>query len=329
MPKEQSNNPEHELYRMYNPDSTKTNLKNEDEKFITEEGEEIDDVDSNSSEDDSYNEDDENIIEKQQMLPPEVITAMLELPDEQLLEYGIENPKQWKSYQRAFTKANQENKALKSRLAQLEASNETLSKIERLEMQLNELKNPPQGKQQSQPMQKPVRPILPKMPANFDPSRISEQGTAEYAYMAEKLAYDQELAIYNEKYEAWKEARDAEIRQKVEAESEIRKRSIQQQQIKQDIIAKLTKRDLTPAEANAAFEMALQPEFYDDELIALGYKLKMGKKVDVKNERTKKRLDKRGKFFLPGIGGGTPEINARKGEFTTAKDTSKFYQAKK
>lgn len=309
-----------DLYKAYNPRSAENELPNPDEKFINDD-KEIDDENSNLDNDIENNED-EN-LEEHQALTPEMITAMLELPDEQLAQYGIDNPKQWKSYQRAFTKANQENKALKSKMAQLETNGDA-NKLAELERQIAELKNP---KSQSKPLERPVRPILPKMPANFNYANASEQGTAEYAYMQEKMIYDQQKAIYDEQYENYKEVIDARRIQQFENQNEMTKRSIEQQQIKQAMVSKLIKLDLTPAEAEAAFNMALEREFYDENLIATGYKLKMGKKIEAV-VRQQKRTDKRDKFFVPGISGGS-SYNAGKNEFSSSKDTSNLYKTSK
>ena len=310
-----------DLYKTYNPRSAENELPNEDEKFISDDNETDDE---NSDLDDSTENNEEENLEEHQALTPEMITAMLELPDEQLAQYGIDNPKQWKSYQRAFTKANQELKALKSKMGQLEANGNANTELAELKQQIAELKNP---KSQSKPLEKPVRPALPKMPANFNYANASEQGTAEYAYMQEKMVYDQQKAIYDEEYEAYKEVIDAQRTQQLEAQSKMTKQSIEQQQIKQAMVSKLTKLNLTPAEAEAAFNMALKPEFYDENLIATGYKLKMGKKVEAA-VRQQKRTAKRDKFWAPGIGGGQTS-SAGKGEFSSSKDTSNLYKTTK
>lgn len=313
-----------DLYKTYNPRSVQNELPNPEEKFVTEDDTEVDDNTDLEEEHLNDNDEEEN-LEEHQALTPEMISAMLELPDEQLAEYGIDNPKQWKSYQRAFTKANQELKALKSKLAQQSSQSNGDSKLAELERQLAELKNP---SVQPKPLEKPVRPTLPKMPTNFDPSRMGDMGTAEYTYMQEKMVYDQQKAIYDEQYEQYKEAVDAQRVQQLENQTKMTKRTIEQEQIRQGMIAKLSKQGLTPAEASAAFEMALKPEFYDENLIAVGYKLKVGKKVE-QQVRKEKRLDKRDKFFMPGFGGGKSQQQAGKGEFTSTKDTSSFYKTTK
>lgn len=312
-----------DLYKTYNPRSSNSELPNADEKFITEDDNEPDD-NSEFDEEHLQNEEDEN-LEEHQALTPEMITAMLELPDEQLSQYGIDNPKQWKSYQRAFTKANQELKALKSKMAQQESEGNGNGKLAELERQMAELKNP---SVQQKPLERPVRPTLPKMPANFDYSRAGDMGTAEYSYMQEKMVYDQQKAVYDEQYEIWKETIDAQRSQQLEAQTKITKKSIEQQQIKQDMVSRLTKLNLTPAEASAAFEMALKPEFYDEKLIAMGYKMKVGKTVE-QQVRREKRTDKREKFFSPGFGGGKSQNQAGKGEFSSTKDTSNLYKTTK
>jgi hypothetical protein len=312
-----------DLYKTYNPRSANSELPNVDEKFVTEDDVEVDD-DSNFENEHLENEEDEN-LEEHQALTPEMITAMLEFPDEQLAQYGIDNPKQWKSYQRAFTKANQELKALKSKIAQQESEGNGNNKLAELERQIAELKTP--NVQQEQ-LKRPVRPTLPQMPANFDYSRAGDQGTAEYAYMQEKMVYDQKKAIYDEQYEIYKETIDAQRTQQSEAQIKMTKKTIEQQQIKQEMVSKLAKQDLTPAEAAAAFEMALKPEFYDEKLIAMGYKMKMGKKVE-QQVRKEKRTDKREKFFAPGFGGGKAQNQARSGEFSSTKDTSNLYKTTK
>lgn len=311
-----------DLYKAYNPQTSGEPTANKDEKFIKE-GDV--DVDENSNFDEHLQDEDDN-LEEAENLSPEMIGKMLELPDEQLAKYGIDNPKQWKSYQRAFTKANQENKSLKSKLAQLETNNGNANEIAELRQQLTELKNP---QNQSKPLERPTRPQLPRKPAGFNYSNASEQGTAEYAYMQEKLDYDEKLAIYNEQYEMYNEKVNAQHRQLVENESKITRRSLEQQQIKANMVSRLTKLDLSPAEAAAAFEMALKPEFYDEKLIATGYKMKMGKKIETeKEERGGKRFNKREKFFAPGVGGGN-NAGGSKGEFSSSKDTSNFYKTVK
>ena len=312
-----------DLYKTYNPRSVNSELPNPDEKFVTEDDIDVDD-DSNIEDEHLENEEDEN-LEEHQALTPEMITAMLELPDEQLSQYGVDNPKQWKSYQRAFTKANQELKALKSKVAQQESEGNGNGKLAELERQIAELKTP---SVQQEVLKRPVRPTLPQMPANFDYSRAGDQGTAEYSYMQEKMVYDQKKAIYDEQYEIYKETIDAQRTQQLEAQTKITKKSIEQQQIKQDMVNRLTKLDLTPAEASAAFEMALKPEFYDEKLIAAGYKMKLGKKVE-QQVRKEKRTDKREKFFAPGFGGGKSQNQAGKGEFSSTKDTSDLYKTTK
>jgi hypothetical protein len=247
------------------------------------------------------------------------------LPDEQLSKYGVDNPKQWKSYQRAFTKANQDKLALERKLAQLESNSGDANKIAELERKITELQNP---KSQSKPLERPTRPVLPQMPANFNYANATEQGTAEYAYMQEKIVYDQQKALYDEQYENYKEIMDAQHRQQLENESKVNRKTLEQSQIKAEMIAKLTKLDLSPAEAEAAFNMALKPEFYDEKLIATGYKLKMNKKVE-NDVRINKRTDKRSKFFLPGVGGGSAQSSSGKGEFSSSKDTSNLYKTTK
>lgn len=312
-----------DLSKQYNPRSAEGELPNPNEKFITEDDTEIDD--NNADFEEEHNEEvDDNFDEnEEQYVPQELIQQMLSLPDEELLKYGIEDPKQWKSYQRAFTKANQELKALRSQKGSQNIESDELAK---LRQEIAELKNP---KQQSKPLEKPVRPALPKMPANFDYSRVTEQGTAEYAYMQDKLNYDQELAEYQIKYEQYKEAQDEIHRNQLKNQSEAAQKAIENQQLKANMIARLTKKDLTPAEASAAFDMALKPDFYDDDLIALGYKLKMGKKINAlkRPENTGKKFDKRSKFFNLGQGGGSGNnYKPRNGEFSSSKDTSNFYK---
>ena len=314
------------LYKTYNPRSANDELPNPDEKFVTEDDNELDD-NSEFNEEHLDNDEEEN-LEEHQALTPEMIAGMLELPDEQLAEYGIDNPKQWKSYQRAFTKANQELKALKSKLAQQESSSNGNNKLAELERQIAELKNPSAQNVQQEALKRPVRPTLPKMPANFDYSRAGDMGTAEYAYMQEKMVYDQQKAIYDEQYEIYKETIDTQRARQLDDQTKMTKRSIEQQQIKQDMVSRLTKLDLTPAEASAAFEMALKPEFYDEKLIAMGYKMKVGKKVE-QQVRKEKRTDKREKFFSPGFGGGKAQNQANRGEFSSTKDTSSLYKTTK
>lgn len=310
-----------DLSKQYNPRSAEGELPNPNERFVTEDDNEIDD---NPDFDNENNEVDDDLNNnEEQYVPQELIQEMLSLPDEELLKYGIDDPKQWKSYQRAFTKANQELKALRSGKSLQNGESDEISELKR---QIAELKNP---KQQSKPLEKPVRPALPKMPANFDYSRTTEQGTAEYAYMQDKLNYDQQLAEYQIKYEQYKEAQDEIHRSQLKNQSEATQKAIENQQLKANMIARLAKKDLTPAEASAAFEMALKPDFYDDELIALGYKLKMGKKISAlkKPENTGKKFDKRSKFFSLGQGGGNNNsYKPRDGEFSSSKDTSNFYK---
>lgn len=309
-----------DLYKTYNPRSAQNELPNPDEKFVNDDKE----IDDNSNLEDNIEHNEADDLEEHQALTPEMIQAMLELPDEELSKYGVDNPKQWKSYQRAFTKANQDKLALERKVAQLESNNGNADKVAELERQIAELRNP---KFQSKPLERPIRPALPKMPANFNYANAGEQGTAEYAYMQEKMVYDQQKALYDEQYEIYKETIDTQRAQQLEAQSKMTKQSIEQQQIKQAMVSKLTKLDLTPAEAEAAFNMALKPEFYDENLIATGYKLKMGKKIDAA-VRQQKRTDKRDKFFLPGVGGGQTS-GAGKGEFSPSKDTSNLYKTVK
>ena len=313
------------LSKLYNPNSSKGELPNPNEQFISDEDDNENENEDMVDDDPDHIEDEDN-PQDEEYIPQEVIQQMLSLPDEELTKLGIDDPKQWKNYQRAFTKERQKRQALEAQIAKLSNPNSD-SKIAELERQINELKN---SNGQSQKLERPQRPVRPKMPANYDPARSIEPGTAEYAYSQEMVMYNDKLAEYHELYEQYKEVQDSERIKSISAKAEANDLIIKNQNLKANMIAKLVKKNLTPAEANAAFEMALKPDFYDDELIALGYKVKMGKKFDRNSTPNKKKINKDKVFFpLGNGGGGNRDSKPRPGEFCNSKDTSSFYKITK
>lgn len=210
---------------------------------------------------------------------------LIELPDEELKKYGIDDPKQWKSYQRLLHK--KENEWQKRELAYQQMLQEMQAKFEN---KLNEFQstlvekiNPP----------KQEEPLIPPVPPRPDADGLIDP--------VEEARYAKALAEYNykllekqrEEFQSMKSLYEQERRAKEEAEKVA--------QAKAYVVNKLQQvGGLTPQQAMEALNLITfkDENEYAQAIVDL-YKLKKG----LVNVNTKKE-----KLNIPspvGVEGGT------------------------
>lgn len=241
----------------------------------------------------------------------------VDMSDEELTDLGIDDPKQWKSYQRQFTKAQM-------KLKEIEAENSRLrQEVEQSQKKVEPIKVP-----ETPPLVKPVMPKLPKKPDNFSWEDVNIPGTVSNHYMQEKEKYDADLYDYNIK----KDEYDFKFQQQVDNERQIRAKQQENERIKIESINRIMATGMTLAEANDCWNEAINPQFYSPENIALLYKIKKGYKPNPKNDNKGQRFDnhkkKREQFGIPpGVGGGNTQP-IQDGDYTKNTDRSSWYNTK-
>lgn len=211
---------------------------------------------------------------------------LIDLPDEELKKYGIDDPKQWKSYQRLLHKKENEwqkrELAYQQMLQQIQAQFE--SKLNEFQNTLVEKINPPT----------PEEPLIPPVPPRADADGLIDP--------VEEARYAKALAEYNykllekqkEEFQAMKSLYEQERKAKEEAEKVA--------QAKAHVINKLQQvGGLRPQQAMEALNMIIfkDEDEYAKAIVDL-YKFRTGL-VSV-NKNNKERLN----TPIPvGIEGGT------------------------
>lgn len=313
-----------DLYLMYNTNTKNGGLPDTHAPITPEDGDE-DELDSDIN--------DDGIIPDQHLEPevPETMTddqvqQLLKLPDAKLIEYGIDDPKQWKSYQRALTKATLELKQLKSQMQP-----QVNSDIELLKQQIAELKVPTQ-RQES--LKAPVPPKMPQKPMNFNWANVSMEGTAEANYMQAKVDFDEKQYEYQIQMADYNSHLLQNVNKAFEEERQTRIKGQQMDAMKTDGIKRLMATGLNANEAREVWEAASDPnnmsQFYSPENIAKLYKINKGGNP-INNDRSNKfdqRRNNRKNFPPPGIGSGRND-NPRSNEFSKNSDHSDMYKPRK
>lgn len=272
---------------------------------------------------------DDKEIDEPSELSEDDVQKLLSVPDETLKKYGVDDPKQWKSYQRALTKAKNEWKQKEAEYESKLQPKPESDKIAQLEQQIQELRTPKPVEEKLIP---PEPPKQPKRPSNFDWSQVGINGTPEQQYMDAKDEYDfqyreynNDMATYNLKIvERQAKAFEAE-RQKMADQS-------QRERAKAETIGKLQiDGGLTPEEAADCFDMAMKdPNFFDPKSVGLVYKVKKTGKLpeSKKTDKFNNLKNKRNKGFLPGMG-GNPGSADNPNEFLKSTDTTHLYKTTK
>jgi hypothetical protein len=318
-----------ELYTMYNT-RTKDGGLAESHTPITEE--DVDDEELDDGGQPIVPDEQEDEPEVPETLTDEQVQYLMNLPDAKLLEYGIDDPKQWKSYQRALTKANLELKQLKE--AQVQPG--VLQELNALKAQIANLSQPPV--QKSEPLKPPVAPQMPRKPANFDWSQVAVNGSPEQLYMDEKEQFDREQYQYQVDLSNYNMRVFSGVVQTFEEDKKLRDEERRNMAVRNDGIKRLVSAGLSVSEAQDAWDNATNPErlkdFYSPENIAKLYKIQNGTYKPNPNDRKTKNFirnkNKKNTWFPPGLGGGNgggDRVNPN--EFSKSSDHTNLYKTTK
>lgn len=268
---------------------------------------------------------DDNVPELPETLTDDQVQQLLKLPDAKLIEYGIDDPKQWKNYQRALTKANIELKQLRSQMQP-----QLNPEIEMLKKQIAELKTPVQ---RPEPVKAPIPPQMPQRPANFNWANIGIEGSAEMNYMQAKDAFDEKQYHYQMDLANYNATLLSSVSNTLNEERQTRAQEQQMSAIRTDGIGRLMKSGLNAIEAQEAWDMATNPQkmqsFYSPENIGALYKIqKGGTPINNKGNRFDRNKRNRENFLPPGVSGGRGE-SVHPNEFSKSTDHTNMYATKK
>jgi hypothetical protein len=258
----------------------------------------------------------------------EELTRLLATSDEKLRAMGIDDPKNWKSYQKYAQKVQKEAKLNELKYQNMIAQNN--AQFESLRAQMGQ---PKPTEQQEEKLVKPVPPQMPEKPKEFAWTDVALEGSPSQAYMDKLDEYNrkrdqylQELSVYTDKH----------LTKITETTMEMQQRAVKQQQLeamKTDAIGRFIKAGLTPAEAQQCWKEATEnsANFYTPEAVAQMFKLSKGGKSSATNKNVQKfndRRDKINKFgTVPGIGKGNIDYDSKE-HYTKNSDHSDWYKTK-
>lgn len=280
----------------------------EDEEYIYDEEEDEleEDQDELGNEDDEFTDED--------------IERLLKVSDKRLKAMGIDDPKQWKNYQRALTKKTNE---FKSREAEYQKKLEELGKAQPV----------PQSKPdepEEKPLVKPTPPSLPKRPANFKWEDVVIEGTASQQYMQDKDEYELKRMEYDAKLEEYNSYILERTQNEVRKEREANKKRAEAEAIKSKMIAEFRANGLDAEEALSLYNKVATGQIFEPKnLVALEKAANgKGKKYDKRDKFDKTRRRRKG-AFPPGIGSRGSSDTPIKNEFSKSDDHSNLYRTKK
>jgi len=262
-------------------------------------------------------------------LTEEQIEKLLQAPDEVLKKYGIDDTKQWKSYQRALTKMKQEQKKWEQEKAEYESKLQSSdSRFDEIQKEIQTIKNP---EPKQEPLKAPIPPQMPTKPVDFDWADVSIPGTTSYNYMTSKTQFDMESYNYQVELANYNNKLLMNVTQELKSEKSARARQLELEGIKADALSKFMQSGLSAAEAQECWKEATAnaKSFYSPENVAELYKITKG--IKQTNPRKKKfdKLKNKRKFGIPpGIGGGESEVVSNPNEFSKSIDTSSLYETK-
>jgi len=164
------------------------------------------------------------------------VEELLQLSDEELKQYGIDDPKQWKSYQRLLHKKENEWKQKEQFYEQ------TLQKLLQQAM-IQQQPEPPKEEKVELP------PVLPPKPANFDLTEaVADPNSESGRWYQQFLDYQQKVSEYNTKV-------TQELMRKITAEEEMKRRIQEKEQFKATVIANLRENGLEDDDAVGAYNL--------------------------------------------------------------------------
>lgn len=299
-----------ELYKIYNPKG---------DGVVIEEGEETEPEEQESIETPIEEEPEEELSEEQ-------IEKLLKVSDATLSKMGIDDPKQWKSYQRALTKTKME---LKQKELESNKPNRSEEKIAQLERQIQELKKPPE-----EPLKKPEMPKMPKRPVDFNYADITDSSTSSGKYIQDREDYDFQMMEYHNQLDEYRDKRETQLREALETDRLEKAKEREFEERKTQVLSSFISEGLSPAEAQEEWsKITKEPEnYFSPKRLAKLAKIERGIDFQLPDKGKGKKFDniknKRQHNPPPGIGGGVNQ-GAHPNEFSKSSDTSWMYSTKK
>lgn len=275
------------------------------------------------------------VIPEEEEVPDELsdedLTRLMNTSDAKLKSMGIDDPKQWKNYQRFIAKQQKEWKAKEAQY-QSELSRQG-NEFEQIRGEIEKLRTPPAPPEPE--LVAPVPPMMPEMPEGFNLADASLEGSVSHKYWIDKMKFDKLQHDYVVKLQDY----NSKVLGKVQRESdEFRQRAIQQQnmnQMKADAIAKMMKArpDMTAQLAEECWHEATAnaKNFWTPEAAADLFMSKKGKPAPKRNVKSKgfdTFRNNRETYLPPGVG-GKDTYTPKPGDYSKSSSTKWMYDKKK
>ena len=182
-------------------------------------------------------------------------------------------------------------------------------------------------------LKKPVRPVKPKRPADFNLNDSSDVSSNTYRYLIADDEYREALDEYHNDMEEYRDAVIERDKKLYENEKQYTIKQREQVDLTANALARLQAKGLTVEEAMEAWNEATSGKLFTDDNIVALHKLKKGLTMNNDNkgdqfDRNKIKRDRAG--AAPPINGNNGNGNTKekleKGDFTTSSDKSWMYR---
>ena len=181
---------------------------------------------------------------------PEVLTIneMLEMEDEELLSYGIDNPKTWKSYQRLLHKKEAEWSKERNEL------NGTISDLQKTSSGREERPSVQPSSEQNAPL---VKPVKPQRPVRYDATEALTDPASESA------RYMNAMDIYREEKDVYQDGIIANLTGYVANDQQSKLQLKKREQVKSQSLSRFQTRGLSAKDATQLYEKIEQAYMSD------------------------------------------------------------------
>lgn len=190
---------------------------------------------------------------------PEVLTVdeMLNMEDEELKSYGIDDPKVWKSYQRLLHKKEVE---WRKKEGQYEDAISKLQQKTNVPVVRRDQPDPNQLNPNQQDLNVPlVKPQKPQRPASYDYTEaLTDPNSISAQYM-------HDIETYREQNDAYQDQRIAQLTGFVSNEQQVKLQQQRREQVKSHSLARFRERGLTAKDATKLYDSVEEAYMADPE----------------------------------------------------------------